>query len=83
MALLIVLPHIKLPKMIIPAIRMIAAASLILYLTHYQFRTVMEILRVDTPLSNTLMAILGGTVVYMLYRPFDEWFRKILSRSLG
>jgi acyl-CoA synthetase (AMP-forming)/AMP-acid ligase II len=83
MTLLIVLPHIKLPKMIIPAIRMIAAASLILYLTHYQFRTVMEILRVDTPLSNTLVAILGGTVVYMLYRPFDEWFRKILSRSLG
>lgn len=82
-ALLIVISYIKLPKMIIPAIRMIAGASLILYLTHFQFRTVMEKLHIDTPLNSTLMALLGGTVIYMVYRPFDEWLRKMLSRVIG
>ena len=81
--LLVVFPYFKLPKKIIPAVRMVAAASLILYLTHFQFRRVIEILRVDTPLTSTLVALLGGTVMYMLYRPFDEWLRKRISRAIG
>lgn len=81
--IMLAVPYIRLPQPVIPVIRMVAAASLLLYLSHFQFLRVTEILGIASPLVSTVVAIIGGTLAYMLYRPIDDWLRKRLVRVFG
>lgn len=79
---LIFVPYISLPRLAIPFVRLIAGGSLIIYLSHFQFRQVLEFVMTPDPLLASVFAILGGVVCYILYRPIDDIIRRALTKVL-
>lgn len=69
---------VHLPRLVANGARMVAGASLIIYLTHFQFASVSTRLFGDHPSVSWAVAIVGGVIAWRLYDPFDVWLgRKI------
>lgn len=75
---LLFVPSVRAPRWSIPAIRNIAAASLLIYLSHFNFAQVAEKLGFSSVWVHSGFAIVGGTLAYMLYRRFDDRLRDLL-----
>lgn len=67
------LPSITIPKILSPILRSIAGASLIIYLSHFQFASLTEKVIGSHPFLYWLVAIVGGVVAWRLYDPVDTW----------
>lgn len=80
--LILFVPHVKFPRLSVPIIRNVASASLMIYLTHFNFAQVTEKLGFDAPGIDSAVAIVGGTAVYMGYRRFDDALRNTLTNWL-
>jgi hypothetical protein len=80
---LIWLPVFPLPRWLLKPIRMVAGASLVIYLTHFQFASLAKRFGFGSPEMAVLTAILGGIIAWRFYAPIDAWlshrFRQILS----
>jgi acyl-coenzyme A synthetase/AMP-(fatty) acid ligase/peptidoglycan/LPS O-acetylase OafA/YrhL len=70
---LIWFPAVKIPRPFVGGIRMIAGASLIIYLSHFQFARVSTWVFGDYPVVSWIFAIVGGVVIWRMYDPFDSW----------
>ena len=80
---ILILPSVTLPRIAIPSIRMIASASLLIYLSHFQFRSLLEQSIGGGPALATLVAVVGGVMAWMCYRPFDDRIRAVSARLIG
>ena len=81
--LLIFLPRIPVPRILALPVRQIASASLMIYLTHFQFRNLLGKVIEAGPLGNMVFAIAGGVVAWIAYQPFDDWLRRLVARKPG
>jgi amino acid adenylation domain-containing protein len=73
---------LKLPPAVVSAINVVAAASLFIYLTHFNFARLLYRLGVDNPYLAVLAAVLGGIVVSKGWELALTAFRA-LKRELG
>lgn len=80
---LIFIPYIRLPRLTIPAVRLIAGGSLFIYLSHFQFRQVLGFFGVTDPILASIFAVFGGVICYILYRPIDDRIRRLLTNILN
>jgi hypothetical protein len=82
---LIWLPAFPLPRWLRKPIRMVAGASLVIYLTHFQFASLANRFAFGSPELAVLSAIFGGLIIWRFYTPIDAWlshrFRQMLSQS--
>ena len=81
--LVIFLPQVPIPRVLVAPARQIASASLMIYLTHFQFRDVLEKFAVAGAVGNMIFAIVGGVIAWICYQPFDDWVRRQLVRRTG
>lgn len=76
---------IKLPRFLANGFRMIAGASLIIYLTHFQFASLAQKLVSDHSAVGWATAIVGGVIIWRIYDRIDIWLafhiRNLLSRN--
>lgn len=80
--ILIWLPAMPVPRLLQRPLRMIAGASLMIYLTHFQVETVVhQLLSDESAAISWLAAIAGGVVLWRLYNPVDRWIDKQLNGS--
>lgn len=77
---LIFVPSVPVLRVAIPALRMTAGASLMIYLTHFQFRTITERLIGGPAVFSVVVAIVGGVAAWTIYRPFDDKVRAGVTR---
>lgn len=82
-AAIALVPSLKLPRVLNAGIRHVANASLMIYLTHFQFKSVVEKITGPNPMLATVAAVAGGTILWMLYRPIDSRLRQIIDRAGG
>jgi acyl-coenzyme A synthetase/AMP-(fatty) acid ligase len=77
--LLIWCPEVPVPHFMRPIIRMVAGASLVIYLSHFQIAALVEKL-VETPEAwlVALVALAGGVLLWRLYHPMDLWMNRRL-----
>ncbi|MGI1662948.1 AMP-binding protein [Palleronia sp. KMU-117] len=80
---LIWVPHIPMPRTVSMALRFIAGASLMIYLSHFQFAALSRALFGDHPQLSWLVAIVGGVLVWRLYEPVDAWLNRRIQGILG
>lgn len=79
-ALLFFNPPLRLPKYVKPLINFVAAGSLFIYLTHFQWRDVGELFVNDQPMLFTALALLGGATLFHVYnRTFNKRLVAILE----
>lgn len=79
-ALLFFNPPIRLPKYVRPLINYVAAGSLFIYLTHFQWRSLGELFVSDQPMLFTVIALLGGATIFHVYnRTFNKRLVAILE----
>lgn len=79
LGLLIWIPALPIPRIALKPLRMIAAASLFIYLTHFQFRKISDALMFESPALAWATAILGGIILWRLYDPIDMWISRKLQ----
>lgn len=79
---LIWLPSIQLPRSLASSTRMVAGASLIIYLSHFAFSEVSMRLFGSHPAVSWVFAIVGGVLVWRLYNPIDIWLGGIIRALL-
>ncbi|MCT8329199.1 AMP-binding protein [Albidovulum sediminis] len=79
---LVWLPVIQLPRIFATGLRMVAGASLIIYLSHFQFAAIARPLLGDNPAVSWGLAIVGGVVVWRLYDPVDAWLSQKIRTLL-
>jgi len=76
---LIWLPGLPIPRLLQRPLRMIAGASLVIYLRHFQAQVVVnKVLPTDDAAVAWLGAIVGGVVLWRLYSPVDSWIDRQL-----
>lgn len=73
---LIWVASIPLPRRLASGSRMIAGASLVIYMSHFQFAAIATRLFGDLPGISWAFAIAGGVLVWRLYDPFDVWLSR-------
>ncbi|WP_299819519.1 AMP-binding protein [uncultured Jannaschia sp.] len=74
------LPAVSVPRVLTPVLRHVANASLMIYLTHFQIRGLLEkITGTLPPLVAVVVAVTGGTLLWLLYRPVDAWVRRAIE----
>jgi amino acid adenylation domain-containing protein len=73
---------LKLPPPLVSAINVVAAASLFIYLTHFNFARLLQKFGVDNPYLAVLAAVLGGIVVWRGWELVLAGYRA-LKRELG
>lgn len=71
LVVLLWVPYIPLPRIVASGCRMVAGASLIIYLTHFHFEMLFERLIEAHPALDWALAIIGGVVAWRLYDPVD------------
>jgi acyl-CoA synthetase (AMP-forming)/AMP-acid ligase II len=71
--ILIWLPALPLPRFAASGCRMIAGASLIIYLSHFHFAEVSTRLFGDHAAVSWAFALVGGVMAWRLYDPIDVW----------
>ena len=80
---LIWVPSVPLPRIFANALRMVAGASLIIYLTHFQvFSVAHRLIGGDHAGLLWLAAIIGGVVGWRLYDPVDAWLNRRIRAFL-
>lgn len=73
------LPTVKIPRILLAPLRNVAAASLVIYLTHFQFSSIAsKTVSEDTGVAVAL-ALLGGVVLWRLYEPIDRLIKTSLE----
>ena len=77
------LPYLSLPRVILPVVRNISAASLMIYLTHVQFGTLVRKTLDAGPAVAVLVALTGGVLLWKAYLPVDGLIKDRLTRMLG
>lgn len=80
---LIALPRVSLPTLVTKAVNMVAGASLFIYISHLQFKGLVD----KTPLANNsyayvLAGVLGGIVVWKVWDQLFNPASVILLRWL-
>lgn len=81
-AMLCFVTSVPIPRIAISTVRFVAGASLVIYLTHYAFRSALEVFVDAPPWSVSLVAIIGGVMAYRLYQPVDNAIRKHLQQLI-
>ncbi len=77
---LIWLPALPVPRILLPPLRTIAGASLIIYLSHFNFGSIAERLSGGNAALAWLLAMVGGCLMWRLYCPVDAWISRMLYR---
>ena len=67
------------PRLLSLPFRSVAGASLMIYLTHFNFYSLTRKLLFDDPTLAWGVAILGGVVIWKLYEPLDAFLSRKLS----
>lgn len=80
---LIWVPSIRVPKVFSSGLRMVAGASLIIYLSHFQFASVSSAMFGDSLFLGWIVAILGGVLAWRLYDPVDVFIVRRLRSLLS
>lgn len=70
--LLIWKPPFRLPQLIKWPIYQIASASLFIYLTHFQIKSVVEKIVPGNPLLHVILALILGTIIFRIYQLFQN-----------
>ncbi len=71
------IPRIPLPGVLVKPVRLVAGASLMIYLTHFLFASLSARLFGDSAFASVAVALVGGVAAWNLYVPVD---RLILSK---
>jgi hypothetical protein len=77
---LIWLASIPVPRLALVPLRTIAGASLLIYLTHFQFASLANKLGGQAPWQRGLAAVLGGILLWRIYQPIDQWVMRRMRR---
>ncbi len=72
---------VTIPRLLSGPIRAVAGASLLIYLSHFQFAEVSQRLFGDIPAVSWLIAILGGVMAWRIYERAEISIRKRLHRQ--
>ncbi|WP_299656080.1 AMP-binding protein [uncultured Jannaschia sp.] len=76
------LPAVTVPRVLTPVLRHVANASLMIYLTHFQIRSLLEKVAGSLPpLAAVAAAIAGGTLLWLLYQPVDTRVRRMIEAA--
>jgi len=77
-ALLTWVASIRVPRLVLPTLTVLASSSLFIYLTHWQVYPALE---VDHPFLATSLSLAVGVVYWWLMRPLLRWFATLLRRG--
>ena len=76
------IPAIPLPRPLIVIVRNVANASLVIYLTHFNFASIARKLGVDSPAFSVALALIGGVLIWWMIELLAELFQ-IRPRASG
>lgn len=76
---LIWVPSLPIPKFATSTFRSIAGASLLIYLSHFQFASVSVAIFGNIPALSWLIAIIGGILAWKIYERLEVSFRILLT----
>lgn len=77
--ILIWISHIPLPRLLLKPLHLLAASTLVIYLTHTQIGSVVEKILPDSSAISWLAALAAGVFIWWIYNPIDMW----IARRLG
>ncbi|EKE43226.1 AMP-dependent synthetase and ligase [Oceaniovalibus guishaninsula JLT2003] len=77
------LPGIRVPRAVAMPVRSVASASLAIYLTHFQFASIVGKLGLTHPAFGTAAGIVMGVVVWRLYLMADRVAWRTLRQAKG
>ncbi|MEP0357615.1 hypothetical protein [Paraglaciecola sp.] len=80
--ILLFLPsNFRINKVLMKPVSFVSAGSLFIYLTHFQLRTVFETIGITSPLINTFLAVLFGSIIFHIYN--NIFNKKILNKIIS
>ena len=69
------IPSVPLPRAMIAVVRNVANASLVIYLTHFNFSSIARKLGMDSPAFSVALALIGGVLIWWAIEFLTELFQ--------
>jgi surface polysaccharide O-acyltransferase-like enzyme len=80
--LILAVKRLPLPRLLTALVLTLSGASLFIYLTHFQFRGVVQRLGApDLPALNVAVALVGGVVAWAAWIRVSAWASRLLRRA--